>query len=165
VLENCVTQAAAQPAKCSLGSPQAISAAPLHRPFAWRNHEPASFALLSLTAGADLNLISTSLGCSTVAVTANTYLHLEQSLQESHAAQLDSLVGGAVTEALAAGSGAQRAHARVVTARNPYAVRPKNVAPAGFEPFSYRKLGKLTQLTSTNRPTLSVQRFRFPRLL
>ncbi|HEX3456966.1 MAG TPA: tyrosine-type recombinase/integrase [Candidatus Baltobacteraceae bacterium] len=64
-----------------------------------------SFASLSLVAGADLKLISSSLGHSTIAITANTYLHLAQSLQEKHAAQLDSLVGGAVAEALAAGPG------------------------------------------------------------
>ncbi len=50
-----------------------------------------SFASLSLVAGADLKLISSSLGHSTIAVTANTYLHVAQSLQERHAAQLDSL--------------------------------------------------------------------------
>jgi hypothetical protein len=63
--------------------------------------------VLSPVAGADLKLISSSLGHSTLAVTANTYLHLAQSFQERHAAQLDSLVGGAVAEALAAGPGRQ----------------------------------------------------------
>jgi len=93
-----------------------------------------SFASLSLVAGADLKLISASLGHSTIAVTANTYLHLAQSLQERHAAQLDSLVGGAVTEALAAGAGPQRAHARILAMKKPYRIRPESLAPAGFEP-------------------------------
>jgi integrase len=93
-----------------------------------------SFASLSLVAGADLKLINSSLGHSTIAVTANTYLHLAQSLQKKHAAQLDSLVGGAVAEALAAGPGPQRAHKRIPTMKTPYAIKPNRIAPAGFEP-------------------------------
>jgi integrase len=93
-----------------------------------------SFASLSLVAGADLKLISSSLGHSTIAVTANTYLHVAQSLQERHAAQLDSLVGGAVTEALAAGSGPQRAHAQPIVMKKARKYRTIEIAPAGFEP-------------------------------
>jgi integrase len=93
-----------------------------------------SFASLSLVAGADLKLISSSLGHSTIAVTANTYLHVAQSLQEKHAAQLDSLVGSAVTEALAAGFGPQRAHARSIVMKKACKYRPESLAPAGFEP-------------------------------
>jgi hypothetical protein len=92
-----------------------------------------SFASLSLVAGADLKLISSSLGHSTIAVTANTYLHVAQSLQEAHAAQLDSLLGSTVTDALAAGSGPQRAHAQPLVMKKARKYRPEMVAPAGFE--------------------------------
>lgn len=94
-----------------------------------------SFASLSLVAGADLKLISSSLGHSTIAVTANTYLHLAQSLQEAHAAKLDSLLGSAVTDALAASSGPQRAHTLPLAIRKARKYEPDLVAPAGFEPM------------------------------
>jgi integrase len=44
-----------------------------------------SFASLSLVAGADLKLISSALGHSSIAITANVYMHVAQSLQEAHA--------------------------------------------------------------------------------
>ena len=93
-----------------------------------------SFASLSLVAGADLKLISSALGHSTIAVTANTYLHIAQSLQEKHAAQLDSLLGSAVTEALAAGSGPQPAHKCTPIAKKARKIKTILVAPAGVEP-------------------------------
>lgn len=93
-----------------------------------------SFASLSLVAGADLKLISSALGHSTIAITANVYMHVAQSLQEAHATRLDSLLGEAVSDALAAGSGPQRAHTLPLMIRKARKYGPESVAPAGFEP-------------------------------
>jgi integrase len=93
-----------------------------------------SFASLSLVAGADLKLISAALGHSTIAITANVYAHVTQSLQEAHASRLDSLLGATVSEALAAGSGPQRAHATTPLMKKARVYRLKEIAPAGFEP-------------------------------
>jgi hypothetical protein len=93
-----------------------------------------SFASLSLVAGADLKLISSALGHSTIAITANVYMHVAQSLQEAHATRLDSLLGEAVTDALAAGAGPQRAHAQPTLMKKARKYGPDFIAPAGFEP-------------------------------
>jgi integrase len=48
-----------------------------------------SYASLSLAAGTDLKIISTSLGHSTIAVTANLYMHVTESLKHESAAKLE----------------------------------------------------------------------------
>ena len=60
-----------------------------------------SYATFMLLAGADLKSISTSLGHSTIAITANTYAHATDSLLREHADKLQDSIGGFVDEALA----------------------------------------------------------------
>jgi len=55
-----------------------------------------SFATFMLTAGADLKSISSALGHSTIAITANTYAHVTEALHESNAAKLDVALGAVV---------------------------------------------------------------------
>ena len=93
-----------------------------------------SFATLSLVAGADLKLIQSALGHTSISITANLYTHVMQSLKDAHASRIDSLLGETVTGALTAGSGPQRAHKRSLAMKKARKYRPDLVAPAGFEP-------------------------------
>ena len=99
-----------------------------------------SHATLALAAGTDLKTISAALGHSAIAVTANTYLHAVESLQQGHAARMDSILGVAVNEALAASattvSGSsvpQRCHANPKKTKKPHGYAVSLVAPTGFE--------------------------------
>jgi integrase len=53
-----------------------------------------SYGSLGLAAGTDLKTISASLGHSTIATTANIYLHVVDSLQREAADRLDVILGG-----------------------------------------------------------------------
>jgi integrase len=59
-----------------------------------------SHATLALAAGMDLKTISAALGHSTIAVTANTYLHATEAMQRTHADRLETALGASVTGAL-----------------------------------------------------------------
>jgi len=99
-----------------------------------------SHATLALAAGTDLKTISAALGHSTISVTANTYLHEVESLQQGHAARIDAMLGSAVTDALAVAGGAsesagpRRAHATPQSMKKPLQNKGLMVAPTGFEP-------------------------------
>jgi len=99
-----------------------------------------SHATIALAAGTDLKTISAALGHSTISVTANTYLHEVESLQQGHAARIDAMLGSAVTDALAAVGGAsepsgpRQAHATPLATKKPRQYRVSMVAPTGFEP-------------------------------
>ena len=58
-----------------------------------------SYATFMLSAGADLKSISTSLGHSTIAITANIYAHMTDSLQREHSDKLQRSIGGLVEQA------------------------------------------------------------------
>jgi len=99
-----------------------------------------SYATISLAVGTDLKTISASLGHSTIAVTANTYLHEVESLQQAHAARIDAALGSAVTDALAVVNGPSElpgphpAQSPPLEAKKPRGCRVSLVAPTGFEP-------------------------------
>lgn len=59
-----------------------------------------TFATISLGAGVDLKTVSGSLGHSAIGVTANTYLHVVESLKSESADKIDSAFRGAVEKAL-----------------------------------------------------------------
>ena len=100
-----------------------------------------SYATFMLSAGVDLKSISMSLGHSTIAVTANTYAHVTDSLQQQNADRLDVALGGVVGDALTASgeglpksSGPLRAHRAPQNSKKPCGYRVSLVAPTGFEP-------------------------------
>jgi len=57
-----------------------------------------SFGSLSLVAGADLKTISAAMGHSAISVTANTYLHVAESLNRENADRLDGLMEAAIAK-------------------------------------------------------------------
>lgn len=91
-----------------------------------------SYATFMLAAGVDLKSISTSLGHSTIAVTANTYAHVSDSLQQQNADRLDvalrSVVGDALTGPFET-SVPQRCHTTAKTSKNPRKYEGFLVAP------------------------------------
>jgi len=96
-----------------------------------------SHATIALAAGTDLKTISAALGHSTIAVTANTYLHATEALQRSHADRIDAALSGvmkASNEAVSGGSVPQRCHKIALDAKKPRGYRVSMVAPTGFEP-------------------------------
>lgn len=109
-----------------------------------------SYATLSLAAGNDLKTISTSLGHSTISITANIYMHAVDSLGQEHADRLDSMLGPTAS-ASRNRSTANRETVSVQFPCNPAGGQTKNpaysevflVAPAGFEPDS--RLPPLTE--------------------
>lgn len=58
-----------------------------------------SFGTLALASGVDLKTVSSALGHSTIAMTANTYVHAVEALQDDAAARIDGLLGHVVTGA------------------------------------------------------------------
>ncbi len=100
-----------------------------------------SHATLSLAAGADLKTISTALGHSNIAITANTYIHAIEAMQRGHADRIEAILGDAVASAMGGSSQAvsdasvpQRCHAQRKITKNPHGYAGILVAPAGFEP-------------------------------
>ncbi|MGZ3553465.1 MAG: tyrosine-type recombinase/integrase [Vulcanimicrobiaceae bacterium] len=103
-----------------------------------------SHATLALAAGTDLKTISAALGHSTIAITANTYVHVIEAMQRGHADRIEAALGVAVTSAMGGVEQAaleesvpQRCHAGVSPMKNARKHRRYMVAPAGFEP-AYR---------------------------
>jgi len=92
-----------------------------------------SYATFMLSAGVDLKTISTALGHSTIAVTANTYAHVTAALHEESASRLDVAIGSVVSSA-AASAGQLRANPTRQTIKKPRGYRVSLVAPTGFEP-------------------------------
>jgi hypothetical protein len=66
--------------------------------------------------GVDLKSISTALGHSTIAVTANTYAHVSVARHEENAARLEAAIGSVVNAAI--NSGPRRAHETPAQAKN-----------------------------------------------
>jgi integrase len=96
-----------------------------------------SHATIALGAGTDLKTISAALGHSTIAVTANTYLHATEALQRSHADRIDDALGAAVNASLTTFSRPlvpQPCHAEPSRKKKPRGYRVSLVAPTGFEP-------------------------------
>ena len=96
-----------------------------------------SYATFMLAAGVDLKSISTSLGHSTIAVTANTYAHVSDSLHQQNADRLDVALRAVVGESLSGdlkASVPQRCHAARQNSKKPRGYRVSLVAPTGFEP-------------------------------
>ncbi|MGH7683705.1 MAG: site-specific integrase [Vulcanimicrobiaceae bacterium] len=91
-------------------------------------------ATLALAAGTDLKTISAALGHSAIGVTANTYLHLVEALQKDHANRIDSVLRGALDEAVSQGSGPQRAHKAPTQMKKARQIELSVVAPTGIEP-------------------------------
>ncbi len=78
---------------------------------------------------------------STIAVTANTYLHLVEAVQLSHADRIEAILGGAVASAISGSSEPnlntpvpQRCHATPLRIKNARQIGHKNLAPTGFDP-------------------------------
>ena len=99
-----------------------------------------SHATLALSAGTDLKTISAALGHSTISITANTYVHVIESMQRSHADRIDAMLGdtianaiGGTSESARSESGPQRAHTLPREIRKARKYGPENLAPAGFE--------------------------------
>jgi integrase len=99
-----------------------------------------SHATLSLAAGADLKTISTALGHSTIALTANTYIHAIEAMQRGHADRIEAILGEAVASAMAGPSQVglktsvpQQCHVQPLVMKKARKYRPELVAPAGFE--------------------------------
>ncbi len=102
-----------------------------------------SFGTLALASGVDLKTVSSALGHSTITMTANTYLHAVESLQQDAAARIETMLGNAVGGALtASGESAaksvdpQRAHAIPPQLKKARGYRVSLVAPTGVEPVS-----------------------------
>jgi len=101
-----------------------------------------SHATIALAAGSDLKTISAALGHSTIAITANTYLHMTEALQRTHADRLEGLLGSSVSGALRASdevvsgtdSVPQSCHTPSRTKKKPRRSEVLMVAPTGFEP-------------------------------
>jgi len=107
-----------------------------------------SYATIALAAGTDLKTISTSLGHSTIAITANVYAHVTESLHRENAARVDAALGGVVDQAIApastqagdrvtgshATSGPLAAHLQPIKTKKPCEYKVFLVAPTGFEP-------------------------------
>jgi hypothetical protein len=86
-------------------------------------------------------LISTSLWHSTIAITANTYIHAVEAMQRGHADRIEAILGDAVASGMASAgrpafeaSVPQRCHERTTPTKNARRIRRFDVAPAGFEP-------------------------------
>lgn len=61
-----------------------------------------TYGTLALAAGVDLKTLSSSMGHSTITLTANTYLHASDSLQRDAAARIDAVLGAEVAGAMTA---------------------------------------------------------------
>ncbi len=99
-----------------------------------------SHATLALAAGTDLKTISAALGHSTIAITANIYVHAIEAMQRAHAARIEAVLGDAVASAigvksvpLAATTVPQPCHALPFSIKKARKYGPDVVAPAGFE--------------------------------
>jgi integrase len=99
-----------------------------------------SHATLALAAGTDLKTISAALGHSTIAITANTYVHAIEATQRRHADRIEAILGDAVTGALSQSpknpgeSVPQRCHAPRLPMKKARNHGLGMVAPTGFEP-------------------------------
>jgi integrase len=95
-----------------------------------------SYATFMLAAGTDLKSISTSLGHSTIAVTANLYAHVTDSLLQEHANRLDAALGDLVGQGGVSSSETlvpQRCHTAPLRKEKPRHNAVPFIAPAGFE--------------------------------
>ena len=102
-----------------------------------------SFGTLALSVGVDLKTVSAALGHSTIAMTANMYMHAVEALQSEAAGRIDALlrdaVGGAAVALPDAVMGAfvpQRCHIEPARTEKPRRDGVFLVAPTGVEPVS-----------------------------
>jgi integrase len=99
-----------------------------------------SHATLALAAGTDLKTISAALGHSTIAVTANTYVHAIEATQRRHADRIEAILGEAVASALSRNpknpgeSVPQGCHTPLAPMKKARNHGLGMVAPTGFEP-------------------------------
>jgi len=56
-----------------------------------------TFATLALEAGEDLAMVSRALGHASVAITADTYMHVTPSMRDGLAARMEQVLGGAAS--------------------------------------------------------------------
>ena len=103
-----------------------------------------TYGTLALAAGIDLKTLSSSMGHSTITLTANTYLHASDSLQRDAAGRIDAILGADVTEAMTAsgervseGSVPQRCHTDVDAKKKARIDGLSMVAGTGFEPVTF----------------------------
>ncbi len=106
-----------------------------------------SFGTLAIESGVDLKTVSAALGHSTIAMTANTYVHAIEALHRDAATRIDTLLGRAVSDAIRLpaeigadsvpkGAVPQRCHKRSVTKKKARGYGLSVVAPTGVEPVS-----------------------------
>ncbi len=96
-----------------------------------------SYPTFMLEAGTDLKSISSALGHSMITVTGNTYVHVTDALQRSHADRLEASLGGvfaAAPQTVISASVPQSRHAATRDTKKPRRSKVSVVAPAGFEP-------------------------------
>ena len=100
-----------------------------------------SHATLALAAGTDLKTISATLGHSAISVTANTYVHALESMQQSHAERMNAALGEAVSSAVGGSPDAflvrlepKMRHASKQDRKNARENERFMVAPTGIEP-------------------------------
>ena len=103
-----------------------------------------TYGTLALSSGVDLKTLSASMGHSTITLTANTYLHAADSLQQDAAARIDALLGEHVTGAItnAAITTGVSSVSQAVSQRTPTTKKARRsglsmVAGPGFEPGTF----------------------------
>ena len=103
-----------------------------------------TYGTLALQAGVDLKTVSSSMGHSTITLTANTYLHASDALQRDAAARIDAILGGDVAKAMASSdelaghsSVPQRCHTNANTKEKARGDGLLMVAGTGFEPATF----------------------------
>jgi hypothetical protein len=105
-----------------------------------------SFGTLALASGVDLQTVSRALGHESTAITSRIYLHAIDALQDDAAARIETLLGNAVTSALAtpvlpsklAKSVPQRCHEILPTTKIDRKFQRFVVAPTGIESVQAR---------------------------
>ena len=107
-----------------------------------------SYGMLALQNGVDLKTLSTSMGHSTIAITANTYLHASESLDRNAAALIGEAIGETVMAAMNAAERLGNEAVISTLGQNPAKICArgmkkarrnglKSVAGTGFEPVTF----------------------------
>jgi len=101
-----------------------------------------TYGTLALESGVNLKTVSSSMGHSTIAVTANIYLHASESLESEAAARIDAAIGTSVAEAIANAADSTAIapllpHKATTTSENARGCDASMVAGTGFEPVTF----------------------------
>ncbi len=101
-----------------------------------------TYGTLALESGVNLKTVSSSMGHSTIAVTANIYLHASESLESEAAARIDAAIGTSVAEAIAnaaisTATAPLLPHKATTTSENARGCNASMVAGTGFEPVTF----------------------------